>query len=179
MLLVALLPVAGVVAGTARAAEDNARLGEIFAADQAARDGGDVDWDVVAERDRAHRVEVLEMLRRGELRTAKDYFHAAMVFQHGATADDYRLAFGLAQLSATLDPDLAPAKWLTAASWDRILMSKKRPQWYGTQYHQPKPGARLALYEVDESAVTDEERTRLGVPPLAKAKAFADEIDEK
>lgn len=157
---------------------DNARLKAIYEADQQARRKAPIDWTVVAEQDRAHRAEVRALMQAGELRTAADYFHAAMVFQHGEELDDIRLAFSLAQISATLGPARKQARWLTAAAWDRILMSKNLPQWYGTQYYQPKPGAPTELYKVDETAVTDAERASMQVPSLLEARDLLKQINQ-
>ncbi len=80
--------------------EDNS----LFEADQNDRKAGKID-DATLKRDESRREQVLEQLRGGNVRTAKDHYHAAMVFQHGKTADDIRLAFSLAWLSAQLDPE--------------------------------------------------------------------------
>lgn len=149
---------------------DNSRLSAIFKQDQQVRQESPIDWAVVAVQDKAHRAEVLRLLKAGELRTANDHYHAAMVFQHGEDLDEIRLAFSLAQISVTLDPAHKQARWLSAAAWDRILMTKKVPQWYGTQYSQPTPGAPMELYKVDESVISDDERAAMNVPPLQSAK---------
>ncbi|WP_156924950.1 DUF6624 domain-containing protein [Pseudoxanthomonas sp. J31] len=151
---------------------DNPRLAAIYAADQAARSRDDIDWDIQREQDRAHRAEVLALLRAGQLRTATDYFRAGILFQRGESDDDYRTALALAQVSATLDPQRSAARWLTAAAWDRLLLHRGQPQWYGTQYQAGKDGA-LELSPVDEDAVDDAERLRMGVPTLAGARARA------
>ena len=164
--------------GTAYAA-DNRRLAEIFEADQQARSQEQVDWPALAEQDQAHRTEVLALLRANALRTSNDYFNAAIVFQHGQTPDDYLLALSLAQIAATLDPDNKPALWLTAAAMDRLLMKRKLPQWYGTQYDKPTADSPLELYMVDESVVTDEERASRNVPSLQEARARAATMDSR
>ena len=156
---------------------DNGRLKAIYESDQQARRKTPIDWTVVAEQDRAHRAEARTLMQAGALRTAADYFHAAMVFQHGEELDDIRLAFSLAQISATLDPAHKRARWLTAAAWDRTLMSKNVPQWYGTQYYQPAPGAPTELYKVDEAAVTDAERASMQVPSLQEARDLLKQIN--
>ena len=56
-------------------------------------------------------------------------------------------------------------------------MSRKVPQWYGTQYHKATADSPIELYPVDESAVTDEERARRSVPSLQEAKARAAEMN--
>jgi hypothetical protein len=111
---------------------DNAEIASIFSADQADRQKQPIDWKVVAPLDAARKNRVLELIKQGKICTANDHFRAAMVFQHGDSLDDIRSAFSLAQIAALLDPSLKQARWLTAASWDRILMRKNVPQWYGT-----------------------------------------------
>ena len=39
-------------------------------------------------------------------------------------------------------------------------MSRKLPQWYGTQYIQTSPDGPMELYAIDETAVTDDDRPR-------------------
>jgi transposase len=66
------------------------------------------------------------------LQAPEDYFHAAMVFQHGETLDDFWRAHELAKRGAELGhPN---CRWLTAAAYDRWLMNQGKPQKYGTQY---------------------------------------------
>lgn len=157
---------------------ENPRLTEIFKEDQAARQRMPIDWSKVTPMDNAHQKEVLVLLRAGKVRTSNDFYYAAMVMQHGATTEDYQLAFSLSRLSTTLDPSNKRALWLSAASWDRILMSKGVAQWYGTQYHSTGPGAPMKLYKVDESVVSDTERAAMNVPSLRKAKDLLLQINK-
>lgn len=157
---------------------DNERLSEMFKEDQSARKAKPVDWKIVAPMDKAHQDEVLSLLRSGSIRTAGDFYHAAMIMQHGSSTESYQLAFSLSRLSATLDPSNKKALWLVAASWDRILMSRNVPQWYGTQYRSAGPGAPMELYEVDESVVSDAEREAMNVPSLKDAKDFLLQINK-
>lgn len=148
--------------------DDNPELIEIYAQDQADRTGSGIEWSVVAQRDNARLARVSELLRGGEIRTAADYHRAAMVFQHGATPEAIRLAHALATLAMTLDQDNKSYRWLTAASWDRMMMYHLQPQWFGTQFHGDSQG--MYLYPVAEAAVTDTEREAMGVPTLAESK---------
>jgi hypothetical protein len=79
------------------------------------------------------------------------------------------MAHAFATIAAALDPLDRSARWLKAASWDRMLLRQKKPQWYGTQYVRDA-GGRWALYQLDESAVTDADRVELAIPTLAEAK---------
>jgi len=94
-----------------------------------------------------------------------------MVFQHGESADDIRLAFSMAWISAQMDPKKKDRSlWLSAAAWDRIMMREDMPQWYGTQYVADDNASAFRLYRLDETAATDEERLRFKVPILSEAK---------
>src|SRR5215471_12758423 len=56
----------------------------------------------VRERDRARRQRVEELVRSEALQTGEDYFHAAMVFQHGEILDDFWRAYELAKRGSEL-----------------------------------------------------------------------------
>jgi hypothetical protein len=101
-----------------------------------------------------------------------------LIFQHGNTVDEIRLAFSLATTSRALDPDSGRCKWLSAAAWDRLMMRLGRPQWYGTQFTK-SDGGKWELYRVDESVVSDKDRAELGVPSIAEAKARAAELNRQ
>jgi hypothetical protein len=155
----------------------NPVLTELRVADQAARAGSpkDIDWARVSAEDAARRTQVIELIKQGGVRSAGDYCIAALIFQHGDDVEDIRLAYSLATTSRALDPSSKQCKWLSAAAWDRLMMQLKRPQWYGTQFTKSTSG-KWELYNVDESAVSDDERTELGVPPIAKSRARAEKL---
>jgi len=150
-------------------AQNNYELIELFRADQAARQG-DVDWAQVNADDAERRQAVVSILESGGIRTALDYYNAAMIFQHGDSAEEIRLAHSFASISTALDQTSVAARWLKAATWDRLLMNLGQPQWYGTQYVRDDSGP-WRLYEVAAGAVTDEQRAALAVPPLAESEA--------
>ena len=147
----------------------HAELAAIHEADQAARsEPAAIDWAKLAVEDRARRERVLQLLRAGEVRAAEDYYHAAMVFQHGQGLDDIRLAHALATVAMTLAPDEERFRWLVAASWDRIMTTQLQPQWYGTQFQSTPDG--MFLYPVADGAVSDQDRQAMGVPTLAESR---------
>ena len=150
-------------------AQNNTELAALFAADQAARRGQNIDWAVVSAQDAERRSAVISILGAGGIQTSLDYYNAAMIFQHGDTEDDIRLAHSFATIAAALG-DTSAARWLQAASWDRLLLNFGQPQWYGTQYVRDESG-RWKLYEVQPDAVTDEQRAAWSVPSLAEAQA--------
>jgi hypothetical protein len=159
------------------AAPTNSRLAELRDADQADRSTGrdNIDWSVVSVRDAARRSEVRKLLADGQLRTSTDYLAAALIFQHGDGVDDIRLAHSLATIAHDLNPESRNATFMVAASWDRLMMRLKRPQWYATQF--VKQGERWVLYDIDESVVTDEERKRMGGRTLAEARVLAQSMN--
>jgi hypothetical protein len=140
----------------------NAELRAIFEADQGDRRSGM--GPELAARDRDRRRRVLELLAAGDVVDGADYYHAAMVFQHGGSLASYRRARELALRAVELGHP--PARWLAAAALDRLLVRQGRRQRYGTQYRMW--GDDRMLVEVDP-VTTDEERAEWGVPPLAAA----------
>lgn len=145
-------------------------LAELFREDQADRSHNPSleDWPEISERDQARRKRVLELLAAGFVEAPEDYYHAAMIFQHGDSTTDYWRAHELANHAA--EQHYRPARWLAAATYDRWLMSQQLPQKYGTQYVADSQGWRL--YKVDPST-TDQERAEWDVPPLAEAQQHA------
>ncbi len=158
---------------TAVVVEDNPLLATLYEQDQADRSGGfdGIDWSVVNVRDSLRRAQVDSLLALGEVRTASDYHHAAMVFQHGSDTTAARKAYELANKAVEQDSTHEKAPWLMAAAWDRYKMRLGEPQWYGTQFVKDNPDSPWRLYDVDTTAVTDADRARLGVPPLDSARA--------
>jgi hypothetical protein len=98
-------------------------LKALFEADQRDR-RGDVRWEELQERDRERRRRVEALIEAGALRRAEDYFHAAMVFQHGEEPDDFVRAHELARKATEMGMD--QAKWLAAAAIDRWLMVQRK-----------------------------------------------------
>lgn len=152
--------------------EDNEELKEIYNADQADRSSMNADWSVVAANDSKRRTRVLEMLDSNLVVTSNDYANAAMVFQHGDDSTAYRMVITLMEKAIELDPNRS--KWLLAAGIDRELMSRDKPQIYGTQFRKYTQDdgtwGDWVLYEMDTTVISDEERMEYGVPPLSQLK---------
>ena len=156
----------------------NPELRSIHDADQADRRAGPgaINWAEVGPRDVARRRRVTEILDGGGAHVSVDFFHAAMVFQHGEEVADYRRAHELAVRAAELDPRNRSARWLAAAAKDRELMKLGQPQLYGTQFR--KVGDVWELYQTDPT-VTDDERARWNVPPIAEARRRAERMNKR
>jgi hypothetical protein len=164
-------------AAAARKGPLNPDLERLFQEDQADRAGSlaDSDWKAMEQHDADRRQRVLAILEKGGAREAGDYVHAAMVYQHGTSPKDYDRANQWAAKAVELDPEYPGARWLAAASKDRFLMWSGKPQLYGTQFKKDKDGP-WYLWEVDPK-ITDEERARWDVPPLARAKSRVEALN--
>lgn len=157
----------------------NHSLSDIKYADIADRTSAEFksDWKLLRSRDEERHRKVLDILREGDVRTNEDFEAAALVLQHGNSVDDFRLAFALATIAWTIDPTDFDAKRLSAKAWDRMLMRSGKPQWYGTQYVRSQETGLWQLYEVDAEAVSDKERSDMGVPALVEAKSRVEQLN--
>ena len=121
---------------------------------------------------------VSAMLAKGQAQTAEDFHDAALLFQHGESADDYLLAHILA-VDAVIKGD-DKSKFLAAATLDRYLQFINRPQVFGTQYAPLTPvqprnvgvfkGRTWTHMPFDEQALTDAVRHDYCVPDLEQQK---------
>lgn len=154
----------------------NEELWSLFEADRAERIDhppyGTPEYWALRDRDHQRRVKVSEIITSGTCTTAEDYYHAALIFQHGDEIEEIAQAHQLAKHSAGLGH--APARWLAAATLDRWLMYQSQPQKYGTQF--VPDGKRHRLWDVDP-VTTDAERALWDVPPLDEQLARAEELN--
>ncbi len=158
------------------AAGGNDELRRLYAEDQADR-SPILPPNELIPRDRSRLRRVKELFAANGLRTANDYYHSAMILQHGEAPEDFLLAheFGVvAMATGRMDPK---TRWLAAASEDRFLMSIGRAQRFGTQFHSEGAGP-VRLYTVSDD-VTDGFRRLMAVPALAEAKAREAEINRQ
>lgn len=145
--------------------QTNAEMTRMFEADQAARTSPNVDWAKVAPEDAGRRKATRVLLDAGELASADDFYHAAFIFQHGDTPEDFLLAHTLATVSAARGKP--GAAWIAAATLDRYLQAIGQKQIYGTQYRTPE-NAEATQEPYDRALISDALRGALGVPPQAE-----------
>ena len=155
----------------------NKELQALYEQDQADRKGfacfDPYQRQRMLQRDGARRQRVEALLASEPLLDPEDYFHAAMIFQHGETPEHFLLAHTLAYKGAKQG---YPACFcLMAAAYDRTLMSQRHAQKYGTQYIIRE--RRWTLYDVDPTT-TDAQRARWDVPPLAQCLQRAEEMNQ-
>ncbi|HEY0161702.1 MAG TPA: hypothetical protein VGB69_03415 [Edaphobacter sp.] len=125
---------------------------------------------------------VYAMLAKGEVQTGEDLHDAALLFQHGESADDYLLAHILAVEAVIKGND--KSKFLAAATLDRYLQSVSKPQVFGTQYAPTIPvqpvtaagnvgvfkGRTWTHMPIDEHLLPDAVRHDYCVPDLEQQK---------
>ena len=148
--------------------QDNTELEQLYKSDQSDRQAQPINWEELREADAVRREQVLSILKEGDIQSARDYFHAAMIFQHGNSPEDIRLAHSFATIAATLDSSLANVNWLKAATWDRLLLNFDQPQWFGTQFVRDGDG-NLSLYKMQPDVISDEQRTAWSVPTVSES----------
>jgi hypothetical protein len=152
---------------------DNLRLEELHLADQRDRErvySSSKDADALRARDQTRRKEVAELMGRGEVNTGNDLYRAAVIYLHGAEPKDFLIAHRLAVLAAILGH--RAARWLTAASHDRFLMSIGFAQNYGTQFEHNEDENRYQLrLPIDDSSLLHFEKRLLGVPSVMERLA--------
>lgn len=152
-----------------------------------------VDGKTMERHDAERRKLTRALMSEGKLITAHDFHDAAVIFQHGQTADDYLLAHILA-IEAVVKGD-ASSKWISAATLDRYLQAIGKPQVFGTQYldhdflfmqqhksdpaamsnYKRKPGMTQQPY--NDLLMPDALRLDFCVPKLSQQKANLKEFE--
>ncbi|MFK2899307.1 hypothetical protein ISP15_03100 [Dyella jejuensis] len=162
------------------ATSDNQLLAKLEQQDQADRmpGGGKINWDVVARKDAERKREVEKILADGGIRTTQDYFNASVIFQHGEDLKDIEQAYAFAVTAVNLDDKNQQAKQLEADAWDRIMLKRNRPQWYGTQFIRDKATGKFEMYQADSNVISDAERQAMGLPTMSENQAHLDEINK-
>jgi hypothetical protein len=113
----------------------------------------------------ARRALAEQLLEAGAAHSAEDYFHGAMLLQHGDRPEHHLRARELA-LKAT-EMGHPRARYMVAAATDRWLMRQGKPQKYGTNTYPSEDGSGWRVWDYDP-ATTDEDRAEWDVPPIAE-----------
>lgn len=155
-------------------------LRDLFEQDQAIRANGfqgitSEELKVVLEADGKRKARVLELLALDALILPEDCYRAAMVLQHGDEPADFLMAHVLA--SAAAQDGHEAARWLSAASLDRYLMSVDQPQVFRTQFHSSGGGPWTQDPALD--LLGGGLRASFGVPSLADSKRSLQEMNGK
>jgi hypothetical protein len=142
----------------------NIEMEAIYKEDQRVRTVGKIDGEMVNKTDAERREQTRRLLAIGSLHTGKDFEEAAVVFQHGDSANDYLLAHTLAMIAMSKGD--ATAVWIAAATLDRYLWKAGQKQVFGTQYSGDAKHE-FTQEPYDRELVSDALREQLGVPSQA------------
>ncbi|WBL25843.1 tetratricopeptide repeat protein [Zunongwangia sp. HGR-M22] len=147
-------------------AQNNPELQKMADADQEERFSGE-DWATVMKNDSIRLAKATQLFNDGELETAKDYYNAGIIFQHGKDTIASKMA--VESFKTAIEMDSTLNRWWYAAAVDRDLMRRDVPQIYGTQYIGDGSG-KQKQYKMDTTQVSDKERTYYRVPTLSQQK---------
>jgi hypothetical protein len=149
---------------------DSAEVKKMFDDDQNIRSGELTmkDWERMAKEDAARLKRIKQMVRENLLKTGNDYFAAAFLFQHGDSFDDYQMAHQLSVCSMLLGNK--GAKWIGAASYDRMLRSIGHKQRWGTQYRSV--GSVWSIQPYEAVGMCENQRKSVVGKTLEQAIAF-------
>lgn len=150
--------------------KNNLELEKMVAKDQEIRSKNMSNYD---EIDQQHRVQLMEMIANGDIKTDKDNLNAALILQHtGLTyCDDkltsnsnenYLLAYMLSKKA--FDNGNKEAAYYVAITYDRYLLYTKGLQKCGTQRIFTENEEEL--WAPIDPTTTDEERLKYNVPIL-------------
>ena len=149
---------------------DNLKLLELYESDQRDRERVYSTPDMVETlrlRDSQRRQALTEMMARGEVNTAQDLYHAAVLFLHGGSPKDFLTSHRLSVMAAVKGH--MPSRWLACASLDRFLMSAGLSQTYGTQFeHNPEENKYQLRLPIDDSTLLSFEKKFFNVPAIAE-----------
>lgn len=145
---------------------NNEELTSLFNADQAERENLSLNnlksesFKVINEE---RRKKVTQLMLKNKLNTGLDYYHAALIFQHGDKPDDIKKANELAEIG--WNKGERKAKKIIALTIDRYLMFTNKQQTYGTQFQYDESEKRWKLWPCDPNT-TDDQRREMDVPTL-------------
>jgi hypothetical protein len=123
----------------------------------------------VPKRDAERQAKVRALLAEGKVNTGRDYYFAALIFQHSETSENLLLAHILAVTSVAKGNKRGG--WLSAATLDRYLWSIKHPQVFGTQY-QTGADTKETMEPYDRAAISDKIRAAWGVDSLKQQQKY-------
>lgn len=166
-----------VAALAAACSSPSGRLDRMYTSLQAdiAEHGHETELDPkLAQRHAERAAAVREMVEAGKVTKGVDRFHAAVLLVETDDPDDLKLSEQLALQSAEQGVDLA--RRVAAEAIDKQLVKKRLPQRYGTQYEWVAVLRAWRLYPIDP-LTTDEDRRKMGVPPLAEIRKGEDRLN--
>lgn len=141
--------------------ESNSEVRDLFLEDQSDRKSGLMSESDLKKRDSARFSKLNNLVNENRLKSGRDFYYAAFIFQHGENPHDYLRAHAFAMTALMRnEPDAA---WIAAASLDRYLLAIDKKQIYGTQTMRDADGSySKAPYEAE--IIPDIMRAAANVP---------------
>ena len=154
---------------------DNDELRRLYEEDQADRSAlspaalkAITDPSVLIKKDSARQDRVKALFIANQLRTGNDFYHAAMIFQHGQAPEDFLLAHEFSVAALIKGKNDPASRLLTAESEDRFLTHVGRSQRFATQF--TFEGTHPWKLNPVDSVITDDFRQLMDTQSLAEAK---------
>ena len=162
------------VSVVAQVSPESLELQEMYKLDQAVR-MPPIDFEKMKAVDTVHQKRLAELLHNGKTFSGDDYYHAAMIMQHGISPEDTALAHVLA-MNGAFKGNLQ-AKWLSAASFDRLLWRLQQPQMFGTQFIKAQGPWTMEPMKLE--LIPDFVRKDFGVPTAIENEKRMLKMDEE
>lgn len=109
--------------------------------------------------------QLTRLIEAGEVRTSADFLAAALVTHRSGSYSGNLLAHELAVCAVLLGGG-SQARWLVAATYDRMLRATGHDQRFGTQY--VSWGGTNHRAQVDPAGISDNQRRALGCEPIVR-----------
>ncbi|TSB03938.1 hypothetical protein [Sphingorhabdus contaminans] len=141
--------------------DSNDEVRKLFLDDQNDRKSGRLSELEIKKRDQLRISQLSKLIDDNRLKSGRDFYYAAFIFQHSETPQDYLRAHSFAMTALMRnEPDAA---WIAAASLDRYLLAIGKKQIYGTQTVRAEDGAYSKAPSEDE-IIPDILRSAANVP---------------
>ena len=127
-------------------------------------------WEQIEKNDAERRAAVRALLKAGQIQTGREYQFAAILFQHSANVEDLQTAHVLA--SSAVAKGSQQARWLAAATFDRLLWNLNRPQVFGTQFKQDPQSKAWTMDPYSRESIADSLRAAWCVVGLPEQEAI-------
>ncbi|HEY9793590.1 MAG TPA: hypothetical protein V6D22_24540 [Candidatus Obscuribacterales bacterium] len=187
-LFIAAMGILAAVAGNSfiRRADANAgaagELAKMFEQDQADRKTilthpQPGQWEIISAHDKQHHDRILELMRQDKLKSADDFYYAAMIMQHGSDTKDFSLAHIFAMAAAQKGHKLAPA--LSALSFDRLMLSVGQPQIFGSQSCSEANAPYKLTEPMQLDLITDSIRKEFNTQTIPEAKEWLNQLNAR
>lgn len=156
----------------------NKELQKIFNSDQKDRKNPLIRNDriLLTKNDRVRKKTVENIIHKGELSSAKDYYLVAMIFHHGYSIKDSNEAVKYSKISYELGYKKALSFYATCL--DRLLIKTGKKQKFGTQYRKKDAKSKWKLLPVDP-LTTDEKRKKYNISTLKKLLDNIEKLNSK